>query len=160
MAQFTNVTKEEMGAFLGSKGFSLLTLPGVVELVWAKLVRLNNVAVSMRVYSGIDPSGDSRGVGEDAIRLELYWRDANGTILRIGGSKRVHRVAGWRTNLQNRIDLWQDMLGPTCPACGAPMVLRKVKKEGPNKGREFYSCAAWKTTQCNGFQWADEAKSA
>lgn len=43
---------------------------------------------------------------------------------------------------------------PSCPGCEAN-TLRKytVKKEGPNKGREFLKCA---DDSCNYFQWIDE----
>jgi hypothetical protein len=155
MAHYYNVTKEEMAAYLEPQGFRLITLPGTVELVWARVVRIeNNVPVSMRVYSGINPTGESRGVGADAMRVELYWKDSQDNIHRIGGSKRVHRVQGWKTNLEARLMDWQALLGPVCSRCGAPMILRQVKKPGPNNGKEFYSCANWKATNCNGFQWA------
>ncbi|PAA46937.1 hypothetical protein BOX15_Mlig014717g3 [Macrostomum lignano] len=39
----------------------------------------------------------------------------------------------------------------TC-ACGTPVRELTVRKEGPNKGRQFYKCA---TGTCNHFQWAD-----
>ncbi|KAL3875514.1 hypothetical protein ACJMK2_033460 [Sinanodonta woodiana] len=38
--------------------------------------------------------------------------------------------------------------------CGNAAVLLTVKKEGPNKGRQFYKCS---NSGCNFFLWADEA---
>ncbi|XP_059470353.1 DNA topoisomerase 3-alpha [Neocloeon triangulifer] len=38
--------------------------------------------------------------------------------------------------------------------CNAPAMMRNVRKEGPNKGRQFWSCGG--TNRCNFFQWADE----
>ena len=32
---------------------------------------------------------------------------------------------------------------PSCPECGRPMVLRTYKKEGPHKGKKFWSCFAF-----------------
>jgi hypothetical protein len=161
MATYTNITAGEMSEFLCKQGFSPITLPGVRELVWGKVVQIAAplVKVSMRIYSGIDASGNSRDVGTDAIRVEFFWKDAQGEIIRIGGSKRVHRVANWRGNLQARINDWRECFGPLCK-CGAPMVLRTVRKDGPNKGREFYSCANWRATKCDGFQWADLPRAA
>ena len=43
--------------------------------------------------------------------------------------------------------------GVTCE-CGTPVKLLTVKRESPNKGRQFYKCA--KSQQCEFFQWADE----
>jgi hypothetical protein len=42
--------------------------------------------------------------------------------------------------------------------CGEPCKLITVNKEGPNKGRQFYSCAKNRddTTKCDYFNWSDE----
>ncbi|XP_064419285.1 5'-3' DNA helicase ZGRF1 [Latimeria chalumnae] len=41
-----------------------------------------------------------------------------------------------------------------------PAKLVMVKKEGPNKGRFFYTCDASQTDRCNFFKWLEEVKSA
>ncbi|KAL3877346.1 hypothetical protein ACJMK2_035069, partial [Sinanodonta woodiana] len=43
---------------------------------------------------------------------------------------------------------------PPCH-CQTPSKLVQVKKEGPNKGRYFYSCSASRNQQCKFFQWVD-----
>nr|XP_003702899.2 PREDICTED: DNA topoisomerase 3-alpha isoform X3 [Megachile rotundata] len=40
--------------------------------------------------------------------------------------------------------------------CNQPAVQRTVQKEGPNKGRLFYSCPKGMNDSCNFFQWMDE----
>lgn len=123
MANYTNISKEEMEAFLFPKGFVPVHLENTKELVYAKRI-VHKLALSLRVYTGINPDGASRDVGKDAIRVCLFWRNIQGEIKSAGGSKRVHRVNGWRFNLQNRLDNWeQDFV--TCSACGSPMVERK-----------------------------------
>jgi len=142
MAQFHSISREEMASYLEGQGFRPITLPNVSELAWAKRVDRNGQALSLRVYTGINANGTSRGCGTDAIRVQVFHRDADGTVVRVGTSKRVHRVKGWKANLQARIDGWQETLGPTCPKCGAPMVLRN-----PPKGktwRPFYGCVRWR----------------
>jgi hypothetical protein len=142
MAEYYPITQQEMAAFLEGQGFWPITLPNVTELVWGKRVDRDGQALSLRIYTGISRSGTSRNVGTDAIRVQVFHRDADGTVVRIGTSKRVHRVKGWKRNLQSRIDSWHEMLGPGCPKCGAPMVLRK-----PPKGktwRPFYGCVRWR----------------
>jgi hypothetical protein len=130
MAQFYNISREEMEQFLTAQGFSLLPAdPTTTELVFGRRVpsRLP-MALSLRVYSGISQrSGASREVGEDAIRVALFARLTDGRIVRLSGSRRVHRVEGWRTNLQARLDRWAELVpGETCK-CGLPMVARKGK---------------------------------
>ena len=48
---------------------------------------------------------------------------------------------------------------PECEKCGAIMTLKTVKKEGKNKGREFYGCSTKDPSEergyCAGFIWAD-----
>jgi hypothetical protein len=142
MAEYHAITRNEMAPFLERQGFRPMALPNVVELVWGKRVDRDGQALSLRVYSGIDRSGTSREVGTDAIRVQVFYRDPDGAVTRIGTSKRVHRVKGWKRNLQSRIDGWQEALGPACPKCGAPMVLRK-----PPKGKTwqpFYGCVRWR----------------
>ncbi|XP_061909336.1 DNA-(apurinic or apyrimidinic site) lyase 2 [Entelurus aequoreus] len=53
---------------------------------------------------------------------------------------------------------------PACKVHGEPCVLRTVKKEGPNMGRQFFVCArpqghsTNKEARCNFFAWVDRGK--
>lgn len=40
--------------------------------------------------------------------------------------------------------------------CNEVAVTRTVQKDGPNKGRTFYTCGKPREQQCRFFQWADE----
>lgn len=46
-------------------------------------------------------------------------------------------------------------LGVMCK-CGIPAKLLSVKKDGPNKGREFYACSKPRTEQCDFFEWSKD----
>ncbi|XP_005402336.1 PREDICTED: DNA topoisomerase 3-alpha isoform X2 [Chinchilla lanigera] len=46
--------------------------------------------------------------------------------------------------------------GSTACLCNHPAVTRTVQKDGPNKGRQFHTCAKPREQQCGFFQWADE----
>lgn len=45
--------------------------------------------------------------------------------------------------------------GTSC-LCSQPAVTRTVQKDGPNKGRQFHTCAKPREQQCGFFQWVDE----
>ncbi|XP_032874647.1 endonuclease 8-like 3 isoform X1 [Amblyraja radiata] len=44
---------------------------------------------------------------------------------------------------------------PHCKKHSRPCELRVVRKEGDNKGRQFYTCSLPRDHQCDYFQWAD-----
>ncbi len=139
MATYVNVTQQEMESHLLPQDFVALRLPGTVELVYGKRVDRDGMMLSLRIYTGINPGGNSRAVGEDAIRVQVCWRMGDGTVKIIGGSRRVHRVKGWRKNLQARIDGWEEQLGPQCPdpKCAAPMMERK------GRNGTFWGCSCY-----------------
>jgi hypothetical protein len=140
--KFYNVTKDEMEALLLPQGFKPMTLPRTVELVYGKIVTHGSHNISMRVYTGINPSGESRGCGQDAIRVQLFIM-YEGAPAFVGKAQRVLRIETWATNLQKAIDKWEDNY-KVCPACGWPMVIRN------GKNGEFWGCVTWVKTKCNG----------
>lgn len=50
----------------------------------------------------------------------------------------------------------QKKFGLMC-SCGLNTVLREVKKDGPNKGKMFYTCQNVYDKKCNHFMWKDES---
>lgn len=128
-AQYTNITQAEMEEFLFAQGFKQVRLhDSTVELVYGKRVDQDDLQLTLRVYTGINPSGDSREVGQDAIRVNLFLRTKEGKLHKLGGSKRVHRVRGWKNNLQTRLDGWLEFLPEHKCECGLPMIPRKGPK--------------------------------
>jgi len=112
---------------LESQGFVQVAVPRTIELVFGKRVDQDNLQLTLRIYTGINPSGSSRGVGKDAIRVMLFMR-SDGEIVKLGGSKRVNRVQNWKRNLQARINSWLDFMPKhKCSQCGSPMLPRKGK---------------------------------
>ena len=145
MAQYYNISVEEIDSFLLPQGFLRYSLPGVNELVYGKRVDYNNMPITMRVYTGIDPTGQSRDVGEDAIRVYLFTKKPDGTVAKLFGSKRVHRVKGWIRNLQARIDdtLAQVQQIRICNKCGSPMVLKEGVSKKTGQPYKFYGCTGY-----------------
>jgi hypothetical protein len=142
---FYNITLAEMQAFLEPQGFEVINLPNASEYVFARRVHSDKVALplSLRVYTGIARNGESRDVGTDAIRVVMFAKRPDSQIVKLAGSKRCHRVQGWQSNLQSRLDPFlKDWLpGDTCPRCKVPMVERKGRHGA------FLSCANWPS--CN-----------
>lgn len=140
-AHYHNITADEMQQFLVPQGFRTILLDGTAEIVYGKRVVQDDLQLTLRVYTGIVGQG-SRGVGEDAIRVNLFMRTKDGRIIKLGGSKRVHRVKNWQVNLQSRIDSWLEYL-PThkCDKCGLPMIPRTRK----DKKSKFLGCAGYPT---------------
>lgn len=140
---FVNITKEEMEVFLSSQGFSIIPLENSGEIVFGKRVDNNRMKLSLRIYTGIDKRSDvSRGVGEDAIRLSLFYKNSSDEIVKLNGCKRVNRTTNWRKNLQSRINNFNEMLPKhICQKCNAPMI--------PRKGQfgEFHGCCNY--PKCN-----------
>lgn len=147
MAQYTNITREEIEPFLFVRGFKAMELPNTYELVYGKLVQTESlVKLSLRIYTGINGSdGNSRAKGKDAIRICLFAKDSEGNPKLIGVQRRVHRVHGWRHNLDERLNNWDDLLGPFCSKCNGYMVRRSPRRD---KKRFFWGCSSWPI--CNG----------
>lgn len=68
------------------------------------------------------------------------------------------------------MDFWKSLLhgppaAPCCKVHGEPCVLRTVKKEGPNLGKQFFVCARPQghasnpEARCNYFAWVEKSKS-
>ena len=81
-----------------------------------------------------------------------------------------HKETIVRENSQKTASAWKNLLGglgpaPVCKGHNETCVLRMVKKAGPNKGRQFYTCArgeGLKTNpeaRCDFFKWIDKKKS-
>lgn len=132
MATAVEVRWNEISDFLSKQGFQEVRVPGTHERVMSKFVDKN---LCLRVYTSVEGES-SRGVGEDAIRTVLVVR-INGDVKVIGADRRVHRVSGWRKNLQDRLDRWREQLGPACPKCRAATV-RKRSRRGP-----FWGCCKY-----------------
>jgi len=155
---YCNVTQQEMESFLLPKGYASMVLPNTIELVYGKVYDATcwywdqedkpiTLKMSLRIYTGINPDGNSRDIGKDAIRVGLYWRDNNSNVYHIASSRRVHRVNGWRDNLEDRIVNWQKgITGRACPRCYAPLIERINRFNGD----VFLACPTWTKTKCPG----------
>lgn len=119
--------------------------PGTWELTYGKRVFVpgSDGQFTLRVYTTLTLRDGTRAKGTDAIRVVLFWReveDGVGLAVRpVGGEKKVLRVLGWRANLGARLEKWSDdLVGPSCPRCGRPMVER-------GKGKaSFWGCTGYR----------------
>lgn len=145
-AHFCPITRDEIHEFLSGLGFVPLNLKGVVELVYAKIVRVGGHRLSLRCFTAVNPNGESREKGTDAIRLQLFHRFQE-QIIPAGRPQKCLRVKSWRVNIRRAIERVVDPHNfHLCPACGSPQVLRRNK----STGEEFWGCSLFRLTSCRG----------
>jgi len=143
--RFYNISFEEMQDFLEPQGFQPMQLPKTIELVWGKIVKKGKLTLSLRIYTGINPSGESRAKGTDAIRLMLFVK-YNGEVRHVGETRKCLRVHNWQQNIQTAINEWENCLH-FCSACGAPQVERTKRSDNS----KFWACLTYFETGCNGY---------
>jgi pterin-4a-carbinolamine dehydratase len=152
MANFVDISLPEMDAFLFPLRFrrnNNLTYRGrpIKEVVYERTLpgKPNHI---VRVYTSINRFGQQRGrgrkVGKDAIRVQVLYRDDQGEVL-LYQPKRVHRVANWKNNLQNRLDeIISADIKVVKDKRGQPMTLRT---KGANKFWGSRDYPAYKETR-------------
>ncbi len=102
MTSFHNITKTEMESLLVPQDFKIMVLPNTTELVYGKIIKKNGHKISLRVYTAINPSGESRECGADAVRIIPYvMYDKH--PLPVCKSQTIRRIQTWAKNLQKGI---------------------------------------------------------
>jgi len=147
---YHNVTLAEIEALLAPQGFKRVNTKKfkpddrTVEIVYGKRVDQDGLVLSLRIFTGIEPTGieptgNSRGSGEDAIRVALWMRrPSDGYPVEVGGSKKVLRIQTWANNLQERLDSWLDyMPKERCPDCESPLIPKQTR----DGKRRFLGCS-------------------
>ena len=143
-ATYTPISKRQIETFFDGTDFQKLDTDDK-EIVYGKRVDDEiglGIPVTMRVYTSVDKrTGVSRKNGSDAIRVYLFYRDKNGTVKRLCGTRRVHRTQNWTKNLSTRImKASKNVFSKhTCPKCDSPMVLRT----NGNSGNTFWGCSSY-----------------
>lgn len=144
----------------GDMGFEQKQPKGTRELCWQRQVVVKGVPVPyvVRVYSTLEPTGECRELGADAIRVVLVdIEDGDGDdferVLTV--EKRVFRTKSAMDNLRTRArELYGYVLNAAhrCPCCGRLMQVRKstgkrnvnrhvkVRMEPP---KEFFACTGF-----------------
>ena len=152
MANFVDISLPEMDAFLFPLRFrrnNNLTYRGrpIKEIVYERTLpgKPNHI---VRVYTTINRFGQQRGrgrkVGKDAIRVQVLYQDDQGEVL-LYQPKRVHRVANWKNNLQERLDeIISADIKVVKDKRGQPMTLRT---KGSNKFWGSRDYPAYKETR-------------
>lgn len=110
-----------------------------------------NSAVFIVIRSSVRPDGYAAETGADSIRCWLV--NAAGQPLAKKVQAYVTRVPGWQNRMLEVLrGLWRKAK-TFHYCCGEVMRQNVVKKDGPNKGREFRTC-----DRCGAFEWVEVAK--
>lgn len=106
--------------------------------------------MELHIYTSLDPEGETRGLGEDAIRIVLFdvWAGQP-----VGSTKRVHRTEGATTvweRLEERVDEMLELAGEQrfCRRCGSHTVRRRRRIDN----EPFDGCSAF--PHCGDRHWA------
>lgn len=121
-----------------------------------------NPHVHIFIRSSIGPNGFANDTGEDSIRMWIEVLREDGTRQSLAKnedlSRYTTRVSGWEMRMNDKLEELVKVASriqksiSVCPDCGKPKWLNITKKEGPNKGRPFASCA---NRGHNTFEWMD-----
>lgn len=129
--RYTNITVDEFETFLDSIAqFEQDDDADANEAVYT--ISLPHDELEVRIFSTINPDGNARNCGNDAIRTVVWHTEDE---VPVGGREKTLRIAptdsnpeGWKANLRPKIeDLvlnWREYYGGSCPRCGATLALR------------------------------------
>ena len=126
-------------------GFSHVFFDGTYLLVFERQVentKGNLYPYKVRVFSSIS-SGQSRGVGEDAIRVVLINVDTDRPVKIKGEGKktkagsRIYRTKSALTNLKERCrEYFKYVFANKCPNCEQGILVKRTGGSG-----DFYGCS-------------------
>lgn len=155
----------------GKKAFALFT-PATTEAYYLCTLKETKAGcLCVHVLTSISARHQgARAVGQDAIRVCLVWKDADGWERGLGKEKRINRCGGQgktgRDIVERALERARDLVRnkgsmPACKLCNRPMMLR-VSNSGE---KVFYGCIGWKRESkgCSGTSWnvpAEEVKRA
>lgn len=146
-SRYVPISESQIRSLLeGEMGFSEIQLPRTAELVFERQVETKSgrkYPYAVRVYSSI-ARGESRGCGEDAIRVVLVDLESSRLMKVLGegrnskAGRRIYRTKSALPSLKNRCrDYFRHVLRNTCPECSSVMAIR----QGP-KGK-FLGCTGF-----------------
>lgn len=147
--RYVPIDENEMRDLMTRIGFETISLPRTTELVFQRQIETTagkKFPYAVRVYSSI-AHGNSRAVGEDAIRVVLVDLKAENPkfqfmkVLGEGTKKagrRIYRTKSAMTTLETRCrDYFTHIIKNPCPKCGSAMAVRNTK------GGQFLGCTKY-----------------
>jgi hypothetical protein len=137
--EYYNVKQDEFEPFMVSnKFFRNRDINGVNELVYDQKIIRHKQLFIIRIFSSINPNGNSRGSGLDRIRVVVFHDEKP-----FGSTKQVNRLRNWQNNLSTKMKqaIAEVLETKICPRCGRPMVKRKNCKDG--EMRHFWGCTGF-----------------
>lgn len=139
-AQYYPVTLQEMDTFISAYSNGKAKVDSVNGCEWSYTWQLTD-SLRVIVWTGISGFDDtSRAVGQDAIRVTLLGKVGTTSQYKpTCKAKRVHRVKGWKANLQSRLDNITEQATPLCPVCSGYTTQRTNRQSG----EAFYGCLAY-----------------
>lgn len=156
--RFIPLDYNEVKALLETEmGFEQISISGTRELVWQRRVTIKDQPThyAVRVYSTLEPTGQCRAVGSDAIRVCLVDLEGSDRAWVLDVEKKVLRTKSALVNLKDRArELYGYVLSKNhrCPNCNRLMVVKNYKRK-PAQGKTissyFFGCLGYhRQPQC------------
>lgn len=149
--RYVPIDETEMRELMTRIGFETITLPRTTELVFQRQVETTagkKFPYAVRVYSSV-AHGNSRGVGEDAIRVVLIDLDEENPkfqFMKVIGEgtkkagRRIYRTKSAMATLEARCrEYFTHVIKNPCPKCGSVMAVRN------SKNGQFLGCTKFRT---------------
>jgi hypothetical protein len=124
------------------------------ELCWERRVVTNGepTPYAIRVYSTLEPTGECREIGSDAIRVCLVDQEDPSRERILEVEKKVLRTKSAMINLRARARELYGYVNTSahrCPVCGRLMVVRTTKRTvAKPEVRSFFGCMGFSHEAC------------
>ena len=149
--RYVPIDETEMRELMTRIGFETIALPRTTELVFQRQIETSagkKFPYAVRVYSSV-AHGNSRGVGEDAIRVVLIDLDEENPkfqFMKVIGEgtkkagRRIYRTKSAMATLEARCrEYFTHVIKNPCPKCGSVMAVRN------SKNGQFLGCTKFRT---------------
>ncbi|XP_056416542.1 endonuclease 8-like 3 [Hyla sarda] len=145
----SNSCKEKLGQFMSPGGITSVNNYNNMHKVSSKRRSADNEEWTdslNTVTRRTDAGNDSFTQQQKKLKTKHPTPSNRSTAASSVSSPRVNMTGGTSPLNAN---------SPHCSKHNRPSVLHVVKKDGENKGRQFYSCSLPGEAQCDYFEWAD-----
>lgn len=143
----SNLYKEQLSKTMSPEGISISNTCNNMQIVSSKRRSSEGWAASLNTVDG-------RTNADNCSFTQLQKKQKTEHTAASNGSSAPFSISSPRVNMTGGTSPL-NANSPHCSKHNRPSVLHVVKKDGENKGRQFYSCSLPREARCDYFEWAD-----